>query len=239
MIQEKKTLAVTKGVGLPINQINKQQTVPKPQQFTTKQTQVKKVASNSNDTFFDKFDKTKKIHKDKVRELKESSRKSSSGIVTSFGKKLQTKKYLAKIYGGIASTSSLVVILGVVLFVLLIDFFNGSPASIPTDIVVADNFYQFIINSQYSTMLHIYQPIVQTIVILSMLSAILMLTPIIYMISSWFVGINNIHSEKKFVVAYGSIIIIGAILLLVSLILLFALGWGPFGPFVYPSQPIA
>ena len=234
MIQDKKTLAVTKGV----EQSKIKTPISKPQKIQNNNLKVKSVNLNPNDTFFDKFDKTKKTHKEKIKKLKESSRKNTSGIMTTFSKKLQSKKYLAKVYGGIAISSSLIIILGVVLFTLLIDFFNGAPDILPNNISVATNFYEFIIHNQYSTMINIYQPIVQTIIILSMIGAASMVTPIIYMISSWFVGVNHIHTEKKFVVAYWTIIIIGAILVLISLILLFALGWGPFGPFVYPTQQI-
>lgn len=200
---------------------------------------VKQNLKSTNDTFFDKFDKTKKEHKSTIKKLKKEkyNGKSNSGIMTSFGKKLQSTGFLVKIYSLIAGVASLTIILGILLFVLLIDFFNGTPAILPTNIPIATGLYQFIRDIQYTVKLSIYQPIVQTIVILSMASVAIIFTPILYIVSSWFIGMNNIHKERKFVIAYASIIGISIFLLLVSIILLFALAWGPFGPFVYPFQP--
>ncbi|MGL5630685.1 MAG: hypothetical protein ACRDCG_02855 [Mycoplasmoidaceae bacterium] len=199
----------------------------------------KLITNITNDTFFQKFDKSKKDHNKNIKKLKLEKRgkEINSGTMTVLDKKLQENKFVIRLYSSFAIVSAFIIILGVVLFTLLIDFYHGTPAILPKDIIIAKPFYEFIRDCQYQNQINIYKPLVQTLIIISMMAVVFVFLPIIFMIATWFVGISNIHQDKKYAIFYMTTLAISLFLLFFAMILLFAIGWGPKLPFVYPSNP--
>lgn len=172
---------------------------------------------DKNAIFFEKFEKSKKDFVKEKRKQKSEAKKSilSKNKLIGFESKLRDESFLRKIW--IIFIVSAIVLLAYACVVegFLGNKFNG----------VTDNKWI------YATY---YSGLTKTSVIFSGIVISLIPLPYIYLLASWFIGINNVQQSKYFIVTNIVILSISLILLLIvvpmsSLIFNQTIGFKPIG----------
>lgn len=155
-------------------------------------------SDDKNALFFEKFEKSKKDFLKEKRKEKYDAKKSiiSKNKLLGFESRLRDEEFIKKIWilfivFGIAFLAYACVVMG-----FLGNKFNG----------VSDNKWVY---ANY------YSGLTKTSVIFSGIVISLIPLPYVYLLSSWFIGINNVQNSKYFIVTNITILVLSAILLIV------------------------
>lgn len=151
---------------------------------------------NSNETFFEKFEKTKK---DFVREKKEGKAKAQKslkfkGKILGFENKLRDDDFIRNCWIAFIVLSVLFVAYASVSLGFLGNKFNGA-----TDKWIYANYYG---------------DMTKTIVVFSGIILVIMPMPFLYLLGTWFVGINGTHKSKQFFIIILTFLILSLLLML-------------------------
>ncbi len=154
--------------------------------------------NDKNAVFFEKFEKSKKDFMKEKRKGKWSAKRSMMEKKRSLGfdARLREEEFVKKIWIYFAIAALVMLAYGSVVMGFLGDKFNGT----------TDN--KWVFANYFSAM-------TKTSVIFSGIAISLIPLPYFYLLSAWFIGINNIHQNKAFVVTNIVILILSAILLLI------------------------
>lgn len=154
--------------------------------------------TDKNAVFFEKFEKSKKDFLKEKRKEKQFAKKSiiSKNKLMGFESRLRDDDFLKKLWiyfivGAIVLLAYASVVMG-----FLGDKFNGT----------SDNKW---IYSVY------YSGLTKTSVIFSGIAITIIPLPYLYLLASWFIGINNVHQSKYFVITNMVILTIALALLII------------------------
>lgn len=157
---------------------------------------IETKSSDSNLTFFEKFEKTKK---DFVREKKEGKVKAQKSLkfknrILGFENKLRDDDFIRNCWIAFIVLSVLFVAYASVSLGFLGNKFNGA-----TDKWIYANYYG---------------DVTKTIVVFSGIILVIMPMPFLYLLGTWFVGINGTHKSKQFFIIILIFLILSLLLML-------------------------
>ncbi len=177
------------------NRVDELTNLPKVKSYT--ESKYDKSSQESNATFFEKFERTKK---DLIREKKQGKLKAQKSVklknkILGFENKLRDDEFIKHSWIAFISFSVFFIVYASICLGFLATSFNGT-----TD-------------PKWSFAQH-YGAMTKTIVIFSSIVIILVPMPYIYLMGMWFVGINGAHKSKGFFVSNFIILLISLLLIL-------------------------
>ncbi|BAC43905.1 hypothetical protein D8X55_00030 [Malacoplasma penetrans] len=169
--------------------------------FSNEQT---RPTSPGNDLFFEKFEKSKKDFIKEKKKEKNVAKKSlsSKNKLLGFESRLRDEHYFKRFW---------IILLSVTFFVLayactVIGLCGPHFASVES-------------SSKWIAAYNLYNGVFKTSVIFSGIIICIIPLPYIFLLSSWFIGINNVHRSKSFVVSNIAILVTSIVLLFFVIIL--------------------
>ena len=197
-LEESDTILVENDQPIDDNQnSNQQQSLDNNQeQINENLTQSLSHPSEANITFFEKFEKTKKDMLKERRAEKQKVLKSlrSKNKVLGFDNRLRDDEFIKNSWIGFIVSSILFLVYACVCLGFLV----------PT----------LLWRNPKWSFAHHYGDMTKTIIVFSSTVAILIPIPYIYLMGSWFVGVNGIYKSKHFFIMIFSIIIISLVLMI-------------------------
>ncbi len=165
-------------------------------------------AKNENELFFEKFNNTKKNHKkaelEKAR--KQINKKNKS---LSFERRLEENRYVGTIYGIIAGIIALILSISITVFVLNFRFMN---------IISTDDYKDSL--AWYGVALGIsnyYTVLNKAVVIMSGIAFSLVPIPFFFLLSTWFMGLNQIFRSRNFMIFLFTCIGLSLLIVLITI----------------------
>lgn len=165
-------------------------------------------AKNDNELFFEKFNNTKKNYKkaelEKAR--KQINKKNKS---LSFERRLEDNRFVGMIYGIIGAIIFFVLAISITVFVINLKFYYP----VTSDVYSTQNAWfgiSYFINVEYFTMN-------RAIVIMEGIAFSLVLVPFFFLMTTWFVGINQMFRSRKFMMFLFTCIGISVLLVLITI----------------------
>lgn len=157
---------------------------------------IENKISNSNETFFEKFEKTKK---DFVKEKKIGKQKAQKSLkfkskILGFENRLRDEDFIRNSWIAFIVLSILFVAYASVSLGFLGNKFNGA-----SDKWIYANYYL---------------DMTKTIVVFSSIILVIMPMPFLYLLGTWFVGINGTHKSKQFFIVILVFLVLSLILML-------------------------
>lgn len=164
---------------------------------TYQEAKYDKSTSDANSTFFEKFERTKK---DLIKEKKAGKQKALRSVklknkILGFENKLRDDDFIKNSWIGFITLSVLFIAYACVCLGFLATKFNGT-----TDAKWSYANY--------------YGDMTKTIVVFSSIIVIIIPIPYIYLMGTWFVGINGVHKSKGFYITNFVVLLIALVLTL-------------------------
>lgn len=171
---------------------------------STSTTQTSTTSNSPNDVFFEKFEKSKKDFIKEKKKEKNLAKKtiSNKNKLLGFESKLRDEEYFKKFWIILLTTTGFVLAYACVVIGLLGTHFFG-PSS----------------TSKWIASYNLYQGVFRTSIVFSGVIICLIPLPYIFLLSAWFIGINNVHRSKVFVISNLSILAFCVFLLFLTIIL--------------------
>lgn len=181
-----------------LNENNQSQVVESEQSFQPSS------SSSSNDLFFEKFEKSKKDFIKEKKKEKNVAKKSISNKnkLLGFESKLRDEHYFKRFW---------IILIIVTLFVL-------AYASVVIGLC-GPHFAQVANTSKWVAAYNLYNGVFKTSVVFSGIIICIIPLPYIFLLSAWFIGINNVHRSKTFIVSNLGILAVSVALLALVIIL--------------------
>lgn len=162
---------------------------------------------SSNELFFEKFNNTKKEYKkQQIEKAKKEIEKRNKTL--SFDRKLDDNKFLTKVYIIIFIIIFFILAISITVFSINIMFYNGN----------VDNFLSN--NAWYGIAMSVnnwYLSMNRAIVILSGIAFSLVPLPFIFLLTTWFVGMNQIFRSWKFILTIFIFVGVAALCVLITI----------------------
>ncbi|MGL5591471.1 MAG: hypothetical protein ACRDCF_01915 [Mycoplasmoidaceae bacterium] len=187
-------------------------------------------SKGSNDLFFEKFNKSKKDFKrdNKERQLLAKKQIISQARISGLSKRLEDNTFTLKIYLFLLVTLFITVGFGIAIFVILLPYSGpGSyDSSNVTDIWQRVNYVQ-------------YPNFAITCVVLSAMTFILLPSPYLYLLATWFVGINQVTRSKVFILINVSLSLLAILMFIIIFILSTVIFVNVSAPIIqFPADPL-
>ncbi len=165
-------------------------------------------AKNENELFFEKFNNTKKNHK-KAELEKAKKQINKKNKTLSFERRLEENSYVAKVYGAVGGVIALILAISITVFVINFRFY------VNTDIESYKSS-----NTWYGIALGIstkYYMLNKVVVIMSGIAFSLVPIPFFFLLSTWFMGLNQIFRSRNFMVFLFSCIGLSLLIVLITI----------------------
>lgn len=181
-----------------LNENNQSQVVESEQSFQPSS------SSSSNDLFFEKFEKSKKDFIKEKKKEKNVAKKSISNKnkLLGFESKLRDEHYFKRFW---------IILIIVTLSVL-------AYASVVIGLC-GPHFARVANTSKWVAAYNLYNGVFKTSVVFSGIIICIIPLPYIFLLSAWFIGINNVHRSKTFIVSNLGILAVSVALLALVIIL--------------------
>ncbi|MDE5949631.1 MAG: hypothetical protein K2J69_01915, partial [Malacoplasma sp.] len=157
------------------------------------------IIQDKNETFFEKFEKSKRDFAKEKRKEKNLAKKSIStkNKLLGFENRLRDDGFFKKFWIVMISVTAVLLIYACIVIGFLGPYFSS----------VADT-------SKWVPAVNIYGGLTKTSIIFSGIAICLIPIPYIFLLALWFVGVNNVHRSKPFIVSNLVILSISAVLLI-------------------------
>lgn len=147
-------------------------------------------SKGSNDLFFEKFNKSKKDFKKDNKEKQQLAKKQivSQARISGLSKRLEDNSFTMKIYSFLLITMFITIGFAIAIFVVLLPYSNPG-------VYDSSN-----VNDIWQRVNYVEHPnFAITSVVLSGITFILLPAPYLYLLATWFVGINQVTRSKVFI----------------------------------------
>ncbi len=165
-------------------------------------------AKSDNELFFEKFNNTKKNHKkaelEKAR--KQINKKNKS---LSFERRLEDNRYVGKIYGIVGGVIALILAISITVFVLNYQFMINPD---PNNYLTSNMWYGVVLGISNS-----YAVLNKAVVIMSGIAFSLVPIPFFFLLSTWFMGLNQIFRSRNFMVFLFTCIGLSLLIVLITI----------------------
>ncbi|MGL5246217.1 MAG: hypothetical protein ACRC8C_01460 [Mycoplasmoidaceae bacterium] len=188
------------------------------------------TSNGSNDLFFEKFNKSKKDFKkdNKEKQLLAKKQIISQARISGLSKRLEDNTFTLKIYLFLLVIFFITVGFGIAIFTVLLPYSGPGQydASNVTDIWQRVNYIQ-------------YPNFAITSVVLSAITFILLPAPYLYLLATWFVGINQVTRSKVFILINLSLSLLAILMFIIILILSTLIFVNVSAPIIqFPADPL-
>ncbi len=177
-------------------------------------------AKSENELFFEKFNNTKKNYK-KAELEKARKQINKKNKTLSFERRLEDNRYVGKIYGIVGGVIALILSISITVFVLNYQFLVNSDYNS----YQKDNMWYGIvlgISKQYGTLN-------KAVVIMSGIAFSLVPVPFFFLLSTWFMGLNQIFRSRNFMIFMFTCIGLSLLIVLITI---------PMFSVIYAQRPI-
>lgn len=161
----------------------------------------------SNELFFEKFNNTKKDYKkQQLEKVKKEIDKRNKTL--SFDRRLEDNRFLTKVYLIIFIFIFFILSISITVFVINLKFYNGD-----VDSYVNNNAWYGIanaVNKWYLTMNRV-------VVVMSAIAFSLVPLPFLFLLTTWFVGMNQIFRSWKFILSTSIFIGLAALIVIITI----------------------
>lgn len=187
-------------------------------------------SNDSNELFFEKFNKSKKDFKKENKEKQQLAKKQiiSQARISGFSKRLEDNSFTMKIYLFLLITMFITIGFAISIFVILLPYSGPGQydSSNVTDIWQRVNYIQF-------------PNFAITSVVLSAMTFILLPAPYLYLLATWFVGINQVTRSKIFIFTNIGLSFLAILMFIIILILSTIIFVNVSAPIIqFPADPL-
>lgn len=187
-------------------------------------------SKGSNDLFFEKFNKSKKDFKKDNKEKQQLAKKQivSQARISGLSKRLEDNSFTMKIYLFLLTTMFITIGFAIAIFVVLLPYSNPG-------VYDSSN-----VNDIWQRVNYVEHPnFAITSVVLSGITFILLPAPYLYLLATWFVGINQVTRSKVFILINISLSFLAIIMFIIILILSTVIFVGVSAPIIqFPADPL-
>lgn len=187
-------------------------------------------SKGSNDLFFEKFNKSKKDFKKDNKEKQQLAKKQivSQARISGLSKRLEDNSFTMKIYSFLLITMFITIGFAIAIFVVLLPYSNPG-------VYDSSN-----VNDIWQRVNYVEHPnFAITSVVLSGITFILLPAPYLYLLATWFVGINQVTRSKVFILINISLSFLAIIMFIIILILSTVIFVGVSAPIIqFPADPL-
>lgn len=164
-------------------------------------------SKSSNELFFEKFNNTKKDYKkQQLEKVKKEIDKRNKTL--SFDRRLEDNRFLTKVYIVICVVIFFTLSISITVFTINLMFYDGN-----VDKFLNNNAWYGIANAVNKWYLNMNK----AVVIMSAISFSLVPLPFLFLLTTWFVGMNQIFRSWKFILAIFIFIGTAALLVLTTI----------------------
>ncbi len=161
----------------------------------------------SNELFFEKFNNTKKDYKrQQLEKVKKEINKRNKTL--SFDRRLEDNRFLTKVYIMIGIVIFFVLSISITVFTINIMFYNGD-----VDNYLNNNTWYGIANAINKW----YLDMNRAVVIMSGIAFSLIPLPFLFLLTTWFVGMNQIFRSWKFILTVFIFIGLASLLVIITI----------------------
>lgn len=161
----------------------------------------------SNELFFEKFNNTKKDYKrQQLEKVKKEIDKRNKTL--SFDRRLEDNRFLTKVYIIVLIVVLFILSISITVFTINIQFYNGE-----IDKYLNNNTWYGIANAINKW----YIDMNKAIVIMSGIAFSLIPLPFLFLLTTWFVGMNQIFRSWKFILTVFIFVGLSALLVLITI----------------------
>ncbi|MGL5640211.1 MAG: hypothetical protein ACRDCD_00940 [Mycoplasmoidaceae bacterium] len=187
-------------------------------------------SKGSNDLFFEKFNKSKKDFKrdNKEKQLLAKKQIISQARISDLSKRLEDNTFALKIYLFLLVTLFITVSFSIAIFTVLLPYSGPGVYDLSnvTDIWQRVNYVQ-------------YPNFAITSVVLSAMTFILLPSPYLYLLATWFVGINRVTRSKVFIIINISLSLLAILMFIIIFILSTIIFVNVSAPIIqFPADPL-